>query len=82
MPNDFWTNKGDSGQSEVLRKTLVVEWTVDTSRPIKFSNVSRYKEDFFLDFSMCPAYPQIFLLGNAKREGVAWYLGLVVIHHS
>ena len=27
MPHDFWTDKGDSSHSEVLRKTLVVDWT-------------------------------------------------------
>ena len=32
MPHDFWANKEDFGRSEVLRKTLVVEWTqVDRS---------------------------------------------------
>ena len=48
MPHDFWTNKGDSGHSEVLRKTLVVEWTqVDRSN---FQTSADIKRIFFKIF--------------------------------
>ena len=54
MLHDFWTNKGDSGRSEVLRKTLVEEWTqVDRSNFQTSADVGRIFSRFF----MCPAYP-------------------------
>ena len=54
MLHDFWSNKGDSDRSEVLRKTLVEDWTqLDRSNFQTSADIGR----IFLDSSMCPAYP-------------------------
>ena len=63
MLYDFWSNKGDSDRSEVLRKALVEDWTqLDRSDFQTSADIRR----IFLKIFLCalPTYPAHYSSGS------------------